>query len=160
MRPRLQLFQLLTQGHPPFAGGGNAVGKGCDAGFQLLVQGFQLVNIVAFAPALTELIELAFGILLFTQTLFKLRQTTAQPVRLFGLMTLINAFAQQLARHAPGFITRQRAVDLHHQLVSLFKLAVRGLRHAHLLFQRQHFLRRFLLFRLESFQPLVGALRR
>jgi chromosome condensin MukBEF ATPase and DNA-binding subunit MukB len=35
---------------------------------------------------------------------------------------------------------------------------VRGLRHAHFLFQRQHFLRRFLLFRLEGFQPLVGAL--
>ena len=66
------------------------------------MQGFQLVDIVAFALALTELIELAFGILLFTQTLFKLRQTTAQPVRLFGLMTLINAFAQQLALRASG----------------------------------------------------------
>jgi hypothetical protein len=75
-------------------------------------------------------------------------------------MALVNAVAQQFARHVPGFITRQRAVDRRHQLVSLFKLAVRGLRHAHFLFQRQHFLRRFLLFRLEGFQPLVGALRR
>ncbi len=74
-------------------------------------------------------------------------------------MALVHAVAQQFARYVPGFIARQRAVNRRHQLVSLFKLAVRGLRHAHFLFQRQHFLRRFLLFRLEGFQPLVGALR-
>ena len=123
------------------------------------MQSFQFVDIVTFALTLTEFVQLAFSILLFTQTLFKFRQATAQPVRLLCLVALINAFAQQLARHVPGFITRQRTVDLHHQLVCLFKLAMRSLRHAHFLFQRQHFLRRFLLFRLESFQPLVGALR-
>ena len=123
------------------------------------MQSFQLIDIVAFALPLTEFIELAFGVLLFTQALFELGQAAAQPVRLFSLMALINAFAQQLARYVPGFITRQRAVDLRHQLVCLFKLAVRGLRHAHFLFQGQHFFRRFLLFRLERFQPLVGAFR-
>jgi chromosome condensin MukBEF ATPase and DNA-binding subunit MukB len=43
-------------------------------------------------------------------------------------------------------VNQRHQAEQAHQLVGLFKLAVRGLRHAHFLFQRQHFLRRFLLF--------------
>ncbi len=39
----------------------------------------------------------------------------------------------------PRLVTRQWAVDCHHQLISLLKLAVRGLRHAHFLLKREHF---------------------
>ena len=157
---RLQLLQLLTQGHALFLSVRDAVGQRRDARFQLLMQRFQIVDIVAFALAFAELSQLTLGVLLLAQTLFQLVETAAQPLRLVGLMALVNAVAQQFARHVPSFITRQRAVNRRHQLVRLFELAVRGLRHAHFLFQRQHFLRRFLLFRLEGFQPLVGALRR
>jgi hypothetical protein len=62
------------------------------------------------------------------------------------------ALVQRLraAVHAPrpGF-TRQRAVDSRHQLISLFKLAVRGLRHAHFCSSEQLF-SGFLLFGLEG----------
>ena len=124
------------------------------------MQRFQIVNIVAFSLTLAEFAQLAFSVLLLAQTLFQLGQTAAQPLCLLGEVTLVDAIAQQLARYVPGLITRQRAIDGHHQLVSLLKLAVGGLRHAHFLFQRQHFFRRFLLFGLECFQPLVGAFRR
>ena len=156
---RLQLLQLLTQRHALLLSIGDAVGQRRDARFQLLMQRFQIVDIVAFALAFAELSQLALSVLLLAQALFKLVEAAAQPLRLLGLVALVHAVAQQFARHVPGFIARQRAVNRRHQLVSLFKLAVRGLRHAHFLFQRQHFLRRFLLFRLEGFQPLVGALR-
>ena len=157
---RLQLLQLLAQGHALFLSVRNAVGQRSDARFQLLMQRFQIVDIVAFALAFAELSQLALGVLLLAQALLQLVEAAAQPLRLLGLVALVHAVAQQFARHVPGFIARQRAVNRRHQLVGLFKLAVRGLRHAHFLFQRQHFLRRFLLFRLEGFQPLVGALRR
>ena len=72
-------------------------------------------------------------------------------------MALLHAFAQQFTRHAPGFTARQRAVDSRHQLISLFELAMRGLRHTHFLFKRQQFFSGFLLFGLESLQPFGGA---
>ncbi|CSR50761.1 Uncharacterised protein [Shigella sonnei] len=72
-------------------------------------------------------------------------------------VTLIDPFAQQFAGDIPSLVTRQRAVDCHHQLISLLKLAVRGLRHAHFLLKREHFFSRFQLFRLEGFQPFGGA---
>ena len=156
---RLQLLQLLTQRHALLLSIGDAVGQRRDARFQLLMQRFQIVDIVTFTLAFAELGQLTLSVLLLAQALFKLVEAAAQPLRLLGLVALVHAVAQQFARHVPGFIARQRAVNRRHQLVSLFKLAVRGLRHAHFLFQRQHFLRRFLLFRLEGFQPLVGALR-
>ena len=156
---RLQLLQLLTQRHALLLSIGDAVGQRRDARFQLLMQRFQIVDIVTFTLAFAELGQLTLSVLLLAQALFKLVEAAAQPLRLLGLVALVHAVAQQFARHVPGFIARQWAVNRRYQLVSLFKLAVRGLRHAHFLFQRQHFLRRFLLFRLEGFQPLVGALR-
>ena len=155
---RLQLLLLLTQRHTLFAGRRDAVRQGGDTRFQFLVQRFQLIDIELFTLTLAEFSQQTLGFLLFAQTLFQLAQTHAQWLNLFRQVALFNAFAQQLTRHAPGFTTRQRAVDSRHQLVSLFELAVRSLRHAHFLFQRQQLLGRFLLFGLEGFQPFSGAI--
>ena len=133
----LQLFLLLTQGHTLFAGRRHAIRQGRDAGFQLLVQGFQLVDVEVFTLTLTEFSQQTLGLLLFAQTLFQLAQPHAQRLNLLRQMPLLNAFTQQLTRHAPGFAARQRAVNRRHQLIGLFELAVRGLRHAHFLFERQ-----------------------
>ena len=57
------------------------------------MQRFQIVNIVAFALALTEFGQLALGVLLFTQTLFQLVETATQPMRLLRQMTLVDAIA-------------------------------------------------------------------
>jgi hypothetical protein len=74
-------------------------------------------------------------------------------------MALIDAVTEQFASHIPGFITRQRAVDGCNQLVSLFKLTVRSLRHAHFLVEIKQLFGCFLLFGLESLQPFIGAVR-
>ncbi len=74
---RLQLLQFLTQVHALFTGRRDAVGQGGDARFQLLMQRFQIVDLVAFTLTLAEFTQLAFGILLLAQTLFQLGQTGA-----------------------------------------------------------------------------------
>ncbi len=129
--------------------------------FQLPMQRFQIVDIVAFTLAFAELGQLTLSVLLLAQArLFELVEAAAalrlaRPGGAGSAPSRSNSRAtSQASLRASGRVNRR------HQLVSLrSKLAVRGLRHAHFLFQRQHFLRRFLLFRLEGFQPLVGALR-
>ncbi len=123
------------------------------------MQGLEIVNIDPFALTLAEFSQQTFRLLLFAQALLQLVQTHTQRLNLFRLMTLIDAVTQQLAGHFPRLATRQRAVNSRHQLVSLLKLAVGGLRHAHLLVEVEQLLGRFLLFSLEGFQPLIGALR-
>ena len=139
---------------------GDVVRQRGDTRFQFLMQGFQFVNIEIFALTFTEFRQQTFSFLLLAQALFQFAQSHTQRLRLFRQVTLVNAFAQQFARHVPGLISRQRAIDRHHQLIGLLELTVRGLRHAHFLFQRKHFFGGFLLFRLEGFQPLGGAISR
>ena len=100
------------------------------------MQRFQLIDIKLFTLTLAEFGQQTLGILLFAQTLLQFAQSHAQWLNLFRQVALFNAFAQQFTRHAPGFTTCQRAVDSRHQLISLFELAMRGLRHAHFLFKR------------------------
>ena len=159
LRTRLKLFQLLTQRHALFAGIRYGIGQGRNTRFQLLVQGLKLVEIVIFTLTLAEFRQQTLGFLLFTQTLFQLVQAHAQRLHLFGQMALIDAVAQQLTGNVPRFVTRQRTVNRHHQLVRLLKLAVRRLRHAHFLIERKQFLSGFLLFGLEGIQPFVSAFR-
>ena len=123
------------------------------------MQGLKLVEIVIFTLTLAEFRQQTLGFLLFTQTLFQLVQAHAQRLHLLGQMALINAVAQQLTGNVPRFVTRQRTVNRHHQLVRLLKLAMRRLRHAHFLIERKQFLSGFLLFGLEGIQPFVSAFR-
>ncbi len=67
---RLQLLQLLTQRHALLLSIGDAVGQRRDARFQLLMQRFQIVDIVAFTLAFAELGQLTLSVLLLAQTLF------------------------------------------------------------------------------------------
>ncbi len=82
---RLQLLQLLTQRHALLLSIGDAVGQRRDARFQLLMQRFQIVDIVAFTLAFAELGQLTLSVLLLAQALFKLVEAAAQPLRLLGL---------------------------------------------------------------------------
>lgn len=76
---RLQLLQLLTQRHALLLSIGDAVGQRRDARFQLLMQRFQIVDIVAFTTAFAELGQLTLSVLLLAQALFKLVEAAAQP---------------------------------------------------------------------------------
>ena len=159
-RTGLKLFQLLAQGHALLTGAGDRIGKRSDTRFQLLMQRLKLVEIVMFTLTLTELSQQTLGFLLLTQALFQFVQAHTQRLHLLGQMALVDAVAQQFTGNVPGFVTRQRAINGDHQLIRLFKLAVRRLRDAHFLFKREQFLGGFLLFGLEGIQPLVGAFRR
>ncbi|MBN0756538.1 hypothetical protein JTL99_34710, partial [Pseudomonas aeruginosa] len=64
--------------------------------FQLLMQRFQIVDIVAFTLAFAELGQLTLSVLLLAQALFKLVEAAAQPLRLLGLVALDHP----LIRHA------------------------------------------------------------
>ena len=124
------------------------------------MQGLKLVKIVIFALTFAEFRQQTLGFLLLAQALFQLVQTHTQRLNLLGQMALVHAVAQQFTGNVPGFVTRQRAVNRYDQLIGLLKLAVCRLRNAHFLFEGQQFLSGFLLFGLESIQPLVGAFRR
>ena len=124
------------------------------------MQGLKLVKIVMFALTLAEFGQQTLGLLLLAQALFQLVQTHTQRLNLLGQMALVHAVTQQLAGNVPGFVTRQRAVNRHNQLIGLLKLAVRRLGDAHFLFEGEQFLSGFLLFSLEGIQPFVGAFRR
>ena len=123
------------------------------------MQSFKIVEIVIFALALTELRQHTLGFLLFAKTLFQFVQAHTQRLNLLGQMALVHTVAQQFTGNFPRFVTRKRSVNCHNQLVRLLKLTVRRLRDAHLLFKREQFLGRFLLFGLEGIQPLVSAFR-
>ena len=99
---------FLTQRHALLLSIGDAVGQRRDARFQLLMQRFQIVDIVTFTLAFAELGQLTLSVPLLAQALFKLVEAAAQPLRLLGLVALVHAVAQQFARHVPGFIARQR----------------------------------------------------
>ena len=88
----LQLLLLLTQRHTLFAGRRHAIRQGSDTSFQLLMQGFQLINIEMFSLTFTELRQQTFRFLLFAQALFQLTQAHTQRLNLFRQMTLLNAF--------------------------------------------------------------------
>ncbi|CCK01996.1 hypothetical protein BN129_492 [Cronobacter sakazakii 701] len=153
----LDLLQLLAQRHALFTCLRNAVGERRDAGFQLIVQRFEIFRVIVFALAFAELGQQALGILLFAQALFQLGKAHTQRLHLFSQMALLAGVAQQFARHVPGLCTAYRAINAGDKLISLFKLAVRGLRDAHFLLKRQQPFGSLLLFGLEDIQPFIGA---
>ncbi|MNZ74104.1 hypothetical protein D3C78_925450 [compost metagenome] len=101
------------------------------------MQGFQIVNIDTFSVAFTEFGQQTLGFLLLAKTLFQLVQAHTQRLNLLCQMALVDTVTQKFTRDFPRIASRQRAVDRGNQLVSLFKLAVRSLRHAHFLIERE-----------------------